>query len=196
MELTKYELVEIEKINNIDLKDDEIVYDFQVKDDNSYNVEGIVVHNSVCITKNKTGVSRPMASCIQDCSSVSEVPIIADGGIVEHGDIAKAIACGCFCGDEEVITKYGKKQIQNIKINDEVYTHSGKLQKVKKKLQKTYNDKLMKINGIKTTPNHEFYVIHKNNIDKLNNNNLDKYAKWISASELTKEYFLIRLEKQ
>jgi len=49
----------------------------------------------VCITKNKTGVSRPMVSTILDCVGASkEVSIIADGGVVEHGDIAKALACG------------------------------------------------------------------------------------------------------
>ena len=53
-----------------------------------------IAGGSVCITKNKTGVSRAMLSCVRDCVGVAKVPIIADGGIVEHGDIAKAIACG------------------------------------------------------------------------------------------------------
>lgn len=48
----------------------------------------------VCITKNKTGFHRPMISTVQDCVAAVSVPVIADGGIVEHGDIAKALACG------------------------------------------------------------------------------------------------------
>lgn len=48
----------------------------------------------VCITKNKTGFHRPMVSTVQDCAAAVKVPVIADGGIVEHGDIAKALACG------------------------------------------------------------------------------------------------------
>jgi GMP reductase len=51
----------------------------------------------VCITKNKTGFHRPMVSTVLDCASYTleaGVPLIADGGIVEHGDIAKAFACG------------------------------------------------------------------------------------------------------
>jgi GMP reductase len=48
----------------------------------------------VCITKNKTGFHRPMVSTTLDCASAVKVPVIADGGIVEHGDVAKAIACG------------------------------------------------------------------------------------------------------
>lgn len=51
----------------------------------------------VCITKNKTGFHRPMVSTILDCAEYTEkenIPLIADGGITEHGDIAKALSCG------------------------------------------------------------------------------------------------------
>ncbi|MDF0605518.1 GMP reductase [Neisseriaceae bacterium TC5R-5] len=48
----------------------------------------------VCITKNKTGFHRPMVSTVLDCAAAVKVPLIADGGIVEHGDMAKALACG------------------------------------------------------------------------------------------------------
>jgi GMP reductase len=48
----------------------------------------------VCITKNKTGFHRPMVSTVQDCAAAVSIPVVADGGISEHGDIAKALACG------------------------------------------------------------------------------------------------------
>ncbi|NDV12648.1 GMP reductase [Crenobacter caeni] len=48
----------------------------------------------VCITKNKTGFHRPMISTVSDCAAAVQIPVIADGGIVEHGDIAKALVCG------------------------------------------------------------------------------------------------------
>ncbi|BEV71288.1 MULTISPECIES: GMP reductase [unclassified Paludibacterium] len=48
----------------------------------------------VCITKNKTGFHRPMVSTTLDCAHAVRVPVIADGGIVEHGDVAKAMSCG------------------------------------------------------------------------------------------------------
>jgi GMP reductase len=56
----------------------------------------------ICSTKNKTGFTYPMYSCINDIKSYTlknhsilrMVPIIADGGIREHGDIVKAIHAG------------------------------------------------------------------------------------------------------
>jgi GMP reductase len=53
---------------------------------------------NVCTTKDKTGFTMPMFSCVQECSDVvydgKKVPIIADGGIRSNGDIAKALAAG------------------------------------------------------------------------------------------------------
>jgi GMP reductase len=48
----------------------------------------------VCTTKDKTGFTRPMFSCVLDCAGDSPVPIIADGGIKCNGDIAKALVAG------------------------------------------------------------------------------------------------------
>lgn len=51
---------------------------------------------SACSTKNKTGFTMPMYSCVKEIcnSSCYEIPIIADGGIREHADIVKAIHAG------------------------------------------------------------------------------------------------------
>lgn len=71
---------------------------------------------SPCTTKDKTGFTMPMFSCVSECSNVSfskedgfmisqastiedfdipsKIPIIADGGIRCNGDIAKAIRAG------------------------------------------------------------------------------------------------------
>lgn len=49
---------------------------------------------AACTTKLKTGFTRPTITCLQECVQAAKKPVIADGGIREHGDIAKAIACG------------------------------------------------------------------------------------------------------
>lgn len=46
-----------------------------------------------CITKDKTGFTLPIFTCIQECSEV-DIPIMADGGVRCHGDIAKSIVAG------------------------------------------------------------------------------------------------------
>ncbi len=52
---------------------------------------------SICITRIVAGAGVPQLTAITDTSSVAreeEIPIIADGGIRNSGDIAKAIAAG------------------------------------------------------------------------------------------------------
>lgn len=57
---------------------------------------------AACLTKNVTGVTVPQFSAVFNCcASPLGIPIIADGGITEIGDIAKAIAAGAsavMCG--------------------------------------------------------------------------------------------------
>ena len=49
---------------------------------------------SLCTTRIKTGFGLPNVTSIIDCVSISQIPIIADGGIRSSGDIAKALALG------------------------------------------------------------------------------------------------------
>lgn len=70
------------------------VYDLTVADNHSYNINGIVVHNSLCTTRIKTGFGVPNVTSLADVSAVARVPVIACGGIRNSGDIAKALACG------------------------------------------------------------------------------------------------------
>lgn len=52
---------------------------------------------SICTTRVVAGVGVPQISAIMECAKVAKkynIPIIADGGIKQTGDIAKAIAAG------------------------------------------------------------------------------------------------------
>ncbi len=52
---------------------------------------------SICTTRVVTGVGVPQVTAIMNCALVAskaKVPIIADGGIKQTGDVAKAIAAG------------------------------------------------------------------------------------------------------
>jgi len=55
---------------------------------------------AICTTRIISGVGVPQISAIMDCSEVANkegVPVIADGGIRQSGDITKAIAAGASC---------------------------------------------------------------------------------------------------
>ena len=50
---------------------------------------------SPCTTKDKTGFTMPMFTCVEQCAGkTSDIPIIADGGIRSNGDVAKALTAG------------------------------------------------------------------------------------------------------
>ena len=59
--------------------------------------DGLVVHNSVCTTRVKTGVGYPQLSAVIECADAAhglDGHIIADGGCTAPGDVAKAFAGG------------------------------------------------------------------------------------------------------
>jgi len=55
---------------------------------------------SICTTRVVAGVGVPQITAIMECASVASkygIPVIADGGVKQTGDIAKAIAAGADC---------------------------------------------------------------------------------------------------
>jgi len=83
-----------------------------VRDLNNWGADAVkvgIAGGQACSTKNMTGFHIPMFTCVKDCferggkqmqgfsgmqPTVAAIPIIADGGIREHGDIAKALVAG------------------------------------------------------------------------------------------------------
>ena len=58
-------MIEFVEIVKSDIQDNnKKTYDIEVENDHSYNIEGIIVHNSACRTREKTGVGRPQASSL------------------------------------------------------------------------------------------------------------------------------------
>jgi IMP dehydrogenase len=103
------------------------------------------------------------------------------------------IGGGCFTPGMEVLTDNGLKRIIDIELNDMVYTHTGELKPVINKLEFDRDEEIIEINDIECTKNHEFYVIHKKYKDVVDDDNLDKYAEWVEADNLTDDYFLVEI---
>lgn len=128
--------------------------------------------------------------------------VMTDEGIELYKDFVKyipeviirvGIAGGCFIPNSIVKTDIGLVEIQNIKIGDRVLTHTGEYGIVTNKFLYHKDEELKVVNGITCTKNHEFYVINKKYKDIVTEFNYQKYAEWISAENLTDNYFLIEL---
>ena len=74
------------------------VYDIEVDcPTHSFIANNAIVHNSICTTRVVTGVGVPQITAIfEACQAAREygIPVIADGGIKQTGDVPKAIAAG------------------------------------------------------------------------------------------------------
>lgn len=131
-----------------------------------------------------------IAGNVTNTSSTQELLIYGGVDIVKVG-----IGGGCFISGTKVLTKNGYKKIESIKIGDEVITHCGRLQKVIGVNTRLETNTIIDINGINCTPNHQFYVVSKQDANVINEYNLSKYAKWVSAADLNEDYFLVKYQE-
>jgi IMP dehydrogenase len=91
----KFKLKQIEKVSRRHYKGK--VHDLCVENHASYNIKGVIVHNSACTTRLVTGHGMPTLASVMDCAEASAetgVPMIADGGFRNSGDVVKALAFG------------------------------------------------------------------------------------------------------
>jgi len=145
------------------------------------------------------------------CKTIKEVKtgwphldVIAGNIATKHGflrmvdagadAVRVGIGGGCFVPGSLVRTKTGLQPIETIKPGDHVYTHTGNLKPVKETFTYEKNEELMVVNGIECTKNHEYYVVERKDVDKITEDNLDQYAIWIAAEELTFNHVLVELE--
>jgi IMP dehydrogenase/GMP reductase len=74
------------------------VYDIEVDcPSHTFIADNVIVHNSICTTRVVAGVGVPQVTAVYDAVLAlagQGIPVIADGGVRNSGDIAKAIASG------------------------------------------------------------------------------------------------------
>jgi len=125
----KFELVEIDTLKTESY--DGYTYDLEVEEDHSYNIDGVVVHNSVCTTRLVAGVGYPQLSAVIECADAAHGlggHIIADGGCVHPGDVAKAFAAGAdfvMLGSMLAGTDQGGGEIISKWYSTGEYRHTG-----------------------------------------------------------------------
>ena len=112
---------------------------------------------------------------------------------------ADSIRCniggGCFTPGTLVRGPNGDTPIEQIKIGDEVFSHTGEVRKVVDTLTFERDEELMIVNGIESTKNHEYYVVDMQDADKVNDDNLSNYAYWLEAERLDmNKHLLVELQ--
>ncbi len=143
-----------------------------------------------CISYNKTGVGSRgyQLSCIKECAENSNIPIIADGGIVRHGDIAKSLSCkallvmagslfsaydqsaGRLIEIEEgsfykeyygSASKYNKKELKNIEGKKMLIKYRGDMNRLLIELKEDLQSSISYIGGknIDDLRKAEYYII-------------------------------------
>jgi len=120
---------------------------------------------------------------------MTEALILAGADIVKVG-IGPGAAC--WVSGTKVQTNVGKRGIENIHIGDMVLTHKGNYKQVTETHSRIETGRIYTINGERCTEKHEFYVLNKKYKDIVNDENIHKYAQWVSAQELSEEWFLIK----
>ena len=113
--------------------------------------------------------------------------------ILRGADIVKVgIGPGCFAPGQKVKTDKCLKNIEDIKQGEKVLTHTGSYKTVTNTFKFDDKKSIVDVNGIKATPNHKFYVLHKKYRDIVTDDNIHQYAEWVEAKDLTKDYLLLK----
>lgn len=114
--------------------------------------------------------------------------------ILNGADVVKVgIGSGCFVPGTKIKTSEGLKNIEEIEEGDIVITHKGNWQPITNTFKYQEKEKIISVNGIKSTAHHEYYVVEKKHKDVLTDENIHDYAEWIAAENLDKDkYFLLK----
>jgi len=138
----------------------------------------------VCITKNKTGFTFPMVSSIVNCCKEASIPIVADGGIVEHGDIAKAISLGAeMVMAGSLFAGYDESAGSIIEIEDNLYKeYFGSASKFNKNEKEHIEGK-------------KILIKYRGSMDKLLQELLEDLRSSISYAGGDKLFYLRNVEK-
>ncbi|MDR0676470.1 MAG: IMP dehydrogenase, partial [Elusimicrobiota bacterium] len=176
-------------------------------DTKNENLNGIILskHLKICIDI-ANGYSQKFAKYVSSIRELFPENVIMAGNvcttemtqelILSGADIIKCgIGPGCFIAGTLIKTILGLKSIENINLNDYALTHKGHYKKVIKLFNRK-TKKLIQINNFKSTENHEYYVINKEDKKKITEQNISQYAYWISAKDLIKEkHLLVKITK-
>lgn len=174
---------DLEKLNTVEniLKQDGIVIQKYCIDVANGYTESFV--NFVKKFRNDRPQSVIMAGNVVTGEMTEEL-LLSGADIIKIG-----IGPGCWVPGTLIKTRKGLKPIENIVIGDIVLTHKGNWQEVTNIFCYEEKEKIISINGNKSTLHHEYLVLHKRH--KKIKDNLLSLAKWMPAEQINKNYYLL-----
>jgi DNA polymerase III alpha subunit/transcriptional regulator with XRE-family HTH domain len=102
------------------------------------------------------------------------------------GDFTTGPGRGCLDGDTQVFTEKGFKNLKDIKIGENVYTHTGDLKKVINTFKYDVDEE-----GIEIKTRYSFKTIKMTKDHKVfASKTIDAEPSWIKASDLTLDHFI------
>jgi IMP dehydrogenase len=148
------------------------------------------VRNMIKRLRDEVG-SEPLSIIAGSIATGDGYSYLADSGA---NAVRVGIGGGCFVPGTKVLTGLGQKPIENVSVGDLVLTHTGSFKEVIDTMQFDRDEEIVSINGIECTKNHEFYVIHKQDIHLVSEDNIHDYAIWVEAEHLNaNDHFLVQL---
>lgn len=106
---------------------------------------------------------------------------------------------GCFVDGTKVTMSDGnKKNIEEVNVGETVISHDGSYNEVTSRTRYMSSERKVIINGeITCTDNHKFYVVNKDDVVLINEENVEKFAFWVEAKNLDKsKHLLIKREAE
>lgn len=110
---------------------------------------------------------------------------------VDYIRLGIGAGAGCWVQGTKVLTEEGYKNIEDITTEDLVMTHTGEWKNVILTHELDYNEELIEINGDISTNDHMYYVIHKNDKEKITDENYKAYAFWLEAKNIQPDNHMI-----
>lgn len=138
---------------------------------------------------NCMGTIKPMVDKLGDLNAIkvnSVFPHLLSNVCEAKGYKMIHITTDCFLPKTKVLSENGNRNIEELKINDNVYTHTGKLKKIEQRSSRHIKEniyvlKTMGNDDVKCTKNHPWFGIKRKWKEKFNFNDIE----WIKTKDLS-----------
>jgi intein/homing endonuclease len=178
------------------------VYDFVIPDTHSFFSNGFVSHNTprgknAMYDMYQAALQNPedwfvSHLTVEDTKHISLEDIMRERELGEMSEDLQRQEYWCFPGDTGILTPFDVRPIKDIKKDDLVFAHSGRVRRVLETIERCYSGEMIEISSYGSyeslicTPNHPIRTYKQEGA----------IHEWIPASELTLEHKVVFPKKR